>query len=475
LNFDAVTERRFRGCRASLDLATVEKRRIAPDFRAVQDKVSARRDHTDHRRFLNGGCRSETRGAQVADCENRSQNRRDRTRAGRHWTKYTFGSHFSPREIIVIQVYYVSRTLAVAALCVLAVAGVHSIRLALADAAFREHTPQSVARALEILPDHAGYLLFRAQQMIYDGEDSTALLERAARLNPLSSAPRIRLGLAAEARGDFSGAEKWLLDAARVDRQFEPRWTLANFYFRRERRSDFWKWMRPALEVSYGDRSLAFDLCWRMTQNAEEVLAQAVPERHEVLAAYLYYVMDRRHEAVAPVALKLAQLHDRSDAAELETASDLLINDGRFTQARELWMQMVQAQTGLIANGDFVTEPSGHGFDWRPTRGDGVTHVALPGSYRIQLSGKQSESTELLRQLVVLQSGKVYSLRWEARTQGFGSPTGIEWNAGATHAALEAGTMNFKAEAAFVPITLAYHRPTGQARAEDPSRSTALP
>jgi tetratricopeptide (TPR) repeat protein len=389
-----------------------------------------------------------------------------------HWTKYTFGSQFSPREIIVIQVYYVSRILAVAALVVLAVATVYSIRLALADAAFRKRTPQSVARALEILPDHAGYLLFRAQQLDYDGEDSTPLLERAARLNPLSSALRIRLGLAAEARGDFSGAEKWLLDAAHVDRQFEPRWTLANLYFRRERASDFWKWMRAALEISHGDRRLAFDLCWRMSQNAEEVLAQAIPDRHEVLAAYLYYVMDQRHEAVGPVALKLAQLHDRSDVTELETACDLLINDGKIADASELWRQMGHAQTGLIGNGDFATKPSGHGFDWRPSPAEGLAYVPLSGSYRILFSGKQPENTELLRHFATLQPGKAYSLHWEARTQGFGLPSGIEWNAGATRAALEpaqdwrAGSMDFKAEAALMPITLAYHRPTGQARAE---------
>ncbi len=329
-----------------------------------------------------------------------------------------------------------------------------------------------MTRALEILPDRAAYLLFRAQQMDYDGENSTALLERAARLVPLSSAPRIRLGLAAEARGDFAGAEKWLLDAARVDRQFEPRWTLANFYFRRGRTAEFWNWMRAALEVSYGDRRLAFDLCWRVSQNAEEVLAHAIPERHEVVAAYLYYVMDRRHEAVSAAALKLAQLHDRSDSAELETACDLLIDAGKFADAHKLWRQMGHAQTGLIANGDFAAEPSGHGFDWRPSRAEGVTDVALPGSYRITLSGKQPESTELLRQFVALQPGKVYSLHWEARTRGFASPSGIEWDAGAAHGALEtaqewrAGSIDFKADAAVMPITLAYHRPTGQARAE---------
>jgi tetratricopeptide (TPR) repeat protein len=383
-----------------------------------------------------------------------------------HCTKYTFGSHFSSRKIKVIQVYYARRIFVVAALLVLAIAATYSVRLALADAAFRRGTPQSVARALEILPDRAAYLLFRAQQMDYDGENSTALLERAALVNPLSSAPRIRLGLAAEARGDFWDAEKWLLDAARVDRQFEPRWTLANFYFRRERRTEFWKWIRAALEVSYGDRRLAFDLCWRMSQNADVVLAQAIPDRHDVLAAYLYYVMDQRHEAVGPVALKLVQLRDPSDVLELETACDLLIDAGKSAGARELWWQMGHAQPGLIANGDFATEPSGHGFDWRPSRAEGLAYVALPRSYRIQFSGRQPEATELLRQFVGLQPGKWYSLRWEVRTHGFGSPTGIDWAAGATRAALEAGIMNFKAEATFLPITLAYHRPTGQARAE---------
>ena len=223
--------------------------------------------------------------------------------------------------------YYTRRIFFVAALFVLAIAAMYSIRLALADAAFRKQTPQSVARALELLPDHASYLLFRAQQMDYDGEDSTALLERIASVNPLSSTPRIRLGLAAEARGNLSGAEKWLLDAAQVDRQFEPRWTLANFYFRRERPDEFWKWIRAALEVSYGDRSLAFDLCWRMSQNADEVLAKAIPDRHEVVASYLYYVMDRRREATASAAFKLAQFHDPSDSMELETACDVLMSD----------------------------------------------------------------------------------------------------------------------------------------------------
>jgi len=368
--------------------------------------------------------------------------------------------------------YYVIRIFTVAALSVIAAAGAYSIRLAIADAAFRRHTPESVARALEISPNRASYLLLRALQLDYDGEDPTALLERAARVNPVSSAPRIRLGLAAETRGDFGKAEEWLLDAARVDHQFEPRWTLANFYFRQERTDDFWKWMRSALEVSYGDRRLAFDLCWRAAQNADEVLRRAIPDRHDVLAAYLYYVLDQHRDAAGPVALQLAALHNASDVAVLENACDLLLDSGKIAEARELWKQLGHAPIGLITNGDFATEPRGHGFDWRAGEAAGVTHISLPRGHRILVSGRQPESCELLRQFVALEPGKRYVLRWEARTPGFGSPTGLEWSAGAAHGVVgnaqdwRAGGVEFKAGAALLPITLRYQRPSGQPRAE---------
>lgn len=379
---------------------------------------------------------------------------------------------FIKRNYFVIQVYYVSRVVAIAVLLVLIVAAVYSIRLTIADAAFRKQTPEGVARALEILPERASYLLLRALQLDYDSEDATALLERAARVNPLSSTPRIRLGLAAETRGDFAKAEMWLLDAARVDRQFEPRWTLANFYFRRERWDDFWKWMRAALENSYGDRRLAFELCWRVTQHSDEVLRRAIPDQHDVLATYLYYMMDRHREAAGPVALKLAALGNSADVPLIESACDVLIDSGKVAEARQLWRRLGHQQTALLTNGDFAAEPGGHGFDWRLAHTPGVTDISLPGAHRIAFSGRQPESCELLRQFVVLEAGKRYSLHWEARTPGLGSLTGVEWRAGEARGAVEnaddwrGGGLDFTAGAVLTPIALAYQRPSGEARAE---------
>ncbi len=184
--------------------------------------------------------------------------------------------------------YYALRIIAALGL---AVASFFSVRRARADAEFRRGTPEGVTRAVDLAPSNGEYLLFRALQLDYDGADAAPLLERAAAVNPMNSTPRIRLGLGAEIRGDNSSAERWLLDAARVDHQFEPRWTLANFYFRRENFPEFWTWLRSALEISYGDRRPAFDLAWRASAQAKEI-ARAIPDRREVVAASLGYLLD---------------------------------------------------------------------------------------------------------------------------------------------------------------------------------------
>jgi tetratricopeptide (TPR) repeat protein len=369
--------------------------------------------------------------------------------------------------------YYVSRVLGCLALLGLSLAAFFSVRLAQASAEFGRRSPESVARALEILPYNTDYLSLRALQLEYEGEDSAPLLERAVVVAPLSSAPRIRLGLAAETRGDFPAAERWLLEAARVDRQFEPRWTLANFYFRQARADEFWKWMRAALEVSYGDRARAFDLCWRLSQDAQEIFERAIPIQSDVLGAYLVYLLDQHRNAAGPVAVRLAAMRDPAYAALLEAACDALLDAGNATDAREVWRLLGHPAPGGITNGDFARPPVNHGFDWRLLESAGVTHVHLdPSGQRILLSGKQPESCDLLRQIIAVENGKQYELRWEARTQGTALPSGIEWSVAGRRAPVATtedwrkGVVSFTAPAALVPITLGYRRPTGQPRAQ---------
>jgi tetratricopeptide (TPR) repeat protein len=366
--------------------------------------------------------------------------------------------------------YYVSRFVGVAALVVLLTAAWWSIVRARADAAFRKRAPEDVARAVALAPGNADYLALQALQIEYAGGDASALLERMADLNPLSSAPRIRLGLAAEVRGEYAAAEKWLLEAARVDHQFEPRWTLTNFYFRRGRREEFWQWMRPALEVSYGDRRPAFDLCWRVSDEASEILTRAIPQRREVIASYLaYLVQASRLAAAGNVAMKLAAWHDPNDLAVLYTVCDNLIDAERIEEADALWIALGQRAPSGVTNSDFEGSRIGHGFDWRLAGPPGVTYMAqdTPPGLRIHLSGHQPEACELLRQIIGgLRSGERYSLRWEASTQNLTSPNGLEWLVANRAAPLEASQGVFTATSTTAVLVLVYRRPPGEARAQ---------
>jgi tetratricopeptide (TPR) repeat protein len=372
--------------------------------------------------------------------------------------------------------YYIDSALRMVALLVLAAASWQAITLARADAAFRKQTQEDVARSVSLDPRNIEYAIGDAIQSEYAGGDPEQLLRRAAELGPRSSAPRIRLGLAAEIRGDTVTAERWLLEAANVDRQFETRWALANFYFRQGRADDFWKWVRSALEISYGDRRLAFDLCSRMSNDDREILARAIPERREVVAGYLSYLIDKRQVmALAPAATKLIAYHGREDLPLLYAATDALIYGGKFQEASELWQQLGYPPPSGVSNSEFATPPIGHGFDWRIVDQPGVTHTALdsPSGHRIRLGGRQPESSELLRQVVGgLKAGATYALHWEARTQGFPSRTGLEWRIANASAAVSAsenwseGEVVFTTNSDHAVLALAYRRPEGEVRAE---------
>jgi hypothetical protein len=373
--------------------------------------------------------------------------------------------------------YYISRIFGTVTLAALGIAVWFSIVLARADYYFRTDTVQ---RSAEIAPRNTEYLALRALQLNYEGADSRSLLEKIAALNPYSSAPRIRLGLAAEVSGDSASAERWLLEAAKVDHQFEPRWTLANFYFRAGDKNEFWKWMRAALEVSYGDRTPAYDLCWRVSDDAGEILWRGIPDRHDVVASYLMYLFRKKptdsrlppgmaapQDKILDVARRLAGFHDASDLPLLLGACDRLIAD-RNGAAVDVWVLTGHTMPMGIFNGDMVTEPLNHGFDWRAIESPGVTHLGN----RIALSGKQGESCLLLEQALNLDAGKQYRLQWEARTVGIKSPSGLEWRVAGQRAALSPsgdwtpGELAITAGDRFEKLEFAYQRPIGESRAE---------
>ena len=304
-------------------------------------------------------------------------------------------------------------------------AAYYSLRIAYADYLFRTDRPGAMERAAALAPLRADY------------QARLNRLERAVKLNPYLASAWIELALRAEAAGDIAKAEGSLRQAAGVDRTFEPRWTLANFYFRRGNWDEFWKWVRAAATMSYGDRTGLFQLCWRATSNPQTILDRAIPPDRAVLANYVdYLARAQRYPAAQAAASRWLPLAAKDDVPALLRLCDLLIEKAHdaagalciwSTLIAKGWLpfQAVDLNAGsVITNGTFRTYPLSHGFDWRPFSQPGVRFASLQG-LSIILDGHQEEHTDLLSQWIPLRPSSAYELTIKARTDDIPAGSGL--------------------------------------------------
>jgi hypothetical protein len=301
------------------------------------------------------------------------------------------------------------RVTGLAWLAVLVFALYWTVRLGRADWLFVKGDAASFREALRLATGNAEYASALAEAEPARAEE---ILKDAAARNPLDGGLRVELGLAEEERGDFGGAEKDLLQAARLDRGFAPRWALGDFYFHRHDAEKFWPVVRDALGVSYGDVSAQFRQCWSLTGDADFVLERAIPDRPAVLRRYLdFLVTEGRLDAAGPVAQRVMARADREAAPSLENYCDRMLADWRGEDALAIWNGLVERK--LIAE-------SGHGFDWRISVAEGI-HVERAGDgWVLRFNGRQPESAEILSRYVPLAPGRRY------RISGCPTESGIE-------------------------------------------------
>jgi len=376
----------------------------------------------------------------------------------------------------------VLRSLLLVPLCL---AAYWSARLAYADLLYRRDTLEDTRRAVRLDPANARYLAWLAELEEHEGQDPAPTLTRAARLDPRDSAVHIRLGLLAEQRGDFSGAERELLAAATLDRQFDPRATLAHYYFRRGDAPHFWRSVRDAFAVSYGDLTPLFDLCWRMTTQPEIVRA-ALPSDGSLTGRYLSFLLATgRLEAAAAIAPEFARHSAAPDLTFLLAACDRFLEREYLPAALSTWNALcgrllpyptlAPAQGLSLTNSGFVSDPVLHGFDWRiPVNPEiSVTRADSPPALRIALSSRQPENCELLAQYAPLAPHRRYRFRFHYRTDGAPHQSGLHWLILAADAAIPASAADTVAsfvfvsgESALARLALVYRRPAGSPRLE---------
>lgn len=330
---------------------------------------------------------------------------------------------------------------AAAASAVLLAASAWSIRAGWADSQMRRETVSGTERAIALEPENAEYQARLAWLTADEGHAITkAALRRAVALNPWDARSWIDLGLQAAAEGDDTAAERYLLRAADQDHQFLPRWTLANFYFRRNEEARFWFWMKQAATMASGDPQPMFRLCGRVEENGR-LIERLDIRSPDLRAGYLIYLLGQQRVDLLGSAVEAVADHNRAeDVPLLLAAAERFLDAGRAEEAARVWNRLADSRRvafrtpaghgeQLVANADFAHPPASRGFDWRLISIDGVSiaQEEESGGLRVTFSGHEPEECEPVEQLVPVQGQTRYELRCAYRTQGIASGSGLGW------------------------------------------------
>jgi len=321
-----------------------------------------------------------------------------------------------------------------------AVAGAWSVRLGQADYWFQQETPEATEKAVLLTPDQSEYLV-RLALLVGDENPPRALaaLRQAVELNPYDGRAWVEFGLRLEETRDFTHAEQTLLKAADVDKTYLPRWTLLNYYFRRNDTERFWYWAKAAVPMIYGDPLPLFHLCGRVEEDGQ-LIERLKIEKPQIQAGYLFYLLDSgRPDLAGAASRRLVAANRAADVPLLLDACDRLIDAKRTDDAQAIWDGLSRAgrlpfparagTESILTNGDFAISPTGHGFDWRLPDLEGISAAReedLAG-LRLTFSGMQAELAEPLVEFVPVEEGAVYELRYAYRTGDLAAESGLAW------------------------------------------------
>jgi tetratricopeptide (TPR) repeat protein len=333
----------------------------------------------------------------------------------------------------------------VAAVCIFGCAS--SLLSARADYLIRRNTAEATVRAVHLIPFNASYLRQLAE---WQPSRKVGILKQVVTLDRFDAGSWIQLGLNAELQQNNPAlAERYFLTAAQVNHMYLPRWTLVNFYFRRQNDAQLFAWARRAMEIAPYDSAPVFVSLWLADPDPARIAA-ALPSSEKVVVQYASFLAQANHLDLAQDALNQAISLSpsrlpltESSADALDTHSDFildrLLQTGRGSQAMQLWHRLVAANwiprfstpsaVHPLTNGNFQVLFWGHGFDWLVPSVPGLVVDQFPAlsNVRFTLSGTQPEACSLLQQWVPLEKGQHYRLTWVDDLDQIGRDNGITW------------------------------------------------
>jgi hypothetical protein len=208
-----------------------------------------------------------------------------------------------------------------------------------------------------------------------------------------------------------------------------------NFYLRQGDAASFWPWARLAFDRAYGDSTALFDLCWSMATDPSDAYDKAVPHSHEILRAYVAYLVSRGRlpSAAQPARDLLAQASPEDRDLILDYCDRLL----DIAPAEALGVWNAACSRGLlpykpagrlvdVVNPAFTDDPLQKAFDWKLVDSLQIPTARVPsGGMEFSFNGRQPESIELMSQTISIPARRNWRLTVEYQTERIASPSGL--------------------------------------------------
>lgn len=320
---------------------------------------------------------------------------------------------------------------------VTAAGGYWSVRLAWAEYLSTADSIAARKRATELAPGDAQNWIRLALLEQQNGLDASGAFTRAVSASPLDAEAWIGAGLERETSGDLAAAERNFLHAAEISRDYLPRWTLLNYYFRRNDPDHFWPWAKQALTLGAGDLQPIFRMAWSLSGNADQIERNAIPDRREVLSQYLNWLISAgKLDAAQTIWSRLLPLASEQELPSLQHYCNQQLDASHFSSASAAWNGLVSRHlldavqlpaAGGVVDGEFTREPLNFGFGWRVPVVEGVVVRALLPGLRVSFSGKQPETCEPVFQYILLEPKRTYRLEYEYFTSDIPENSGLAW------------------------------------------------
>ena len=244
-------------------------------------------------------------------------------------------------------------------LAILGTAAAWSLRLAWADHLSRSPQLATRERAAGLAPWSAAIQERLAEKRDETGADPLPDLAQAAALDPANARRFERLGQRAEFSGDLPLAERSLLRAAELSRLYQPRYLLAQYYFRRRNVPEWDHWSREAFEAAPGDVTPLLDSPGGCARTPLLWSARLCRPNQQWPGNSLLFWARKRHTALAAaLARKLAETGGRADLPALLGFCEQSLSDAAVNPAVEVWNILCRRESAAVRR----TRPRGPGY-----------------------------------------------------------------------------------------------------------------